>query len=226
MPASTTTTWNSRVLIRVGAISAALAVAATIAVASGSDPVGPAAPAAATTAASPTATPTTSATSTTSSTRAAALTVPQTTPATFFRPATFNVLGADHTAPGGNRKGWDSGVVRIERVVQLITQNAVDVVGFQEFQPPQAVRFQELVGTSWQTYPGANNLAGPSVNSIGWRTDVWTLARGTHAPDPLLRRSAEPDAGRAAPEQRDGSPRVVLQLAQPRRRTRSGAAVA
>ena len=185
MSASTTTTWSSRATIRVGAISAALAVAATIAVASGSDPVGPAAPAAATTAASPTATPT-AATTTSTSTRSASLTVPQTTPATFFRPATFNVLGADHTAPGGNRKGWDSGVVRIERVVQIITQNSVDVVGFQEFQPPQAVRFQELTGTSWQTYPGANNPAGPSVNSIGWRTDVWTLLEARTLPIPYF----------------------------------------
>ncbi|MCF6379805.1 alkaline phosphatase family protein [Nocardioides KLBMP 9356] len=187
MPASTTTSWNSRLMLRVGAISAALAVAATVAVASGSDPVGPAAPAAATTVASPTATPTTSSTSTTTAApRQAALTVPQTTPATFFRPATFNVLGADHTAPGGNRKGWDSGVVRIERVVQIIQQNSVDVVGFQEFQPPQALRFQELTGTSWQTYPGANNAAGPSVNSIAWRTDVWQLLESRTLPIPYF----------------------------------------
>ncbi len=185
MSASTTPFRSSRVMIRVGAISAALAVAATVAVASGSDPVGPAAPSAATTAASPTATPT-AATATGTTAQKASLSVPQTTPATSFRPATFNVLGADHTAPGGNRKGWDSGVVRIERVVQIISQNSVDVVGFQEFQPPQAVRFQELTGTSWQTYPGANNPAGPSVNSIGWRTDVWQLLEARTIPIPYF----------------------------------------
>ena len=66
----------------------------------------------------------------------------QTTPATFFRVGNFNVLGADHTAPGGNRKGWDSGVVRMDRVVALLKERTLDVVGFQEFQPPQAFRFQ------------------------------------------------------------------------------------
>ncbi len=179
MSASSATTRNPRLIIRVGAISAALAVAATIAVASGPEPVGPATTAAAATAAS--ATPAKAATA-----KAAAATVPQTTPATFFRPGTFNVLGADHTAPGGNRKGWDSGVVRIERVVQIITQNSLDVVGFQEFQPSQATRFQQIVGTSWQTYPGVNNPAGPSVNSIGWRTDVWQLLEARTIPIPYF----------------------------------------
>ena len=143
------------------------------------------------------------------------LEVPQTTPATGFRVGNFNVLGADHTAPGGNRKGWESGTVRMDRVVSLLGQNTLDVVGFQEFQPPQAARFTELMGTSWQTYPGLNNPAGPSVNSIGWRTDVWTAPRGAHPPDPLLRRRAEPDAGRAPAERRHRPPRVVLQHPQP-----------
>lgn len=190
MSATPATTWNSRVIIRVGAIAAALAVAATLATTSGPSPAPPAneaATAAATTTPSATPSTTPSAATTESSTvRTAATTALQTTPATFFRPANFNVLGADHTAPGGNRKGWDPGVVRIERVVQLLTQNSVDVVGFQEFQPPQAVRFQELTGTSWQTYPGANNPAGPSVNSIGWRTDVWQLLEARTLPIPYF----------------------------------------
>ena len=116
----------------------------------------------------------------------AAASVLQTTPATFFRAASFNVLGADHTAPGGNRKGWESGVVRMDRVVTLLQQQELDVVGFQEFQPPQATRFQELMGTSWQTYPGLDTAAGPSVNSIGWRTDVWTLLEARTLPVPYF----------------------------------------
>ena len=184
MSALPTTSRRSRVLIRAGAVSAALAVAATVAVTI-SDPtaVAPATRAAATTSASPT---TSAPAPATTSTKAALTTSPQTTPATFFRPATFNVLGADHTAPGGNRKGWDSGAVRIERVLQIITQNSVDVVGFQEFQPPQATRFAELTGTSWQTYPGNDNPAGPSVNSIGWRTDVWQLLEARTLPIPYF----------------------------------------
>ena len=121
-----------------------------------------------------------------SASASASASVIQTTPATFFRAGTFNVLGADHTAPGGNRKGWESGVVRTDRVVTLLQQQALDVVGLQEFQPPQAARFQELVGTSWQTYPGLDTTAGPSVNSIGWRTDVWTLLEARTLPIPYF----------------------------------------
>jgi hypothetical protein len=161
---------SARPMVRLGAIAAALAVAATLASAttstspSGASPVVPAARAM----------------------NASASTVVQTTPATFFRPASFNVLGADHTAPGGNRKGWESGVVRMERVVTIVGQQDVDVVGFQEFQPPQAQRFAELTGTSWQTYPGLNNPAGPSVNSIGWRTDTWQLLEARTIPIPYF----------------------------------------
>ena len=110
----------------------------------------------------------------------------QTTPATSFRVGTFNVLGADHTAPGGKRKGWDSGVVRMERVVSILGDRALDVVGFQEFQPPQAARFAELMGATWQTYPGLNNAAGPSVNSIGWNTSVWQLLEARTLPIPYF----------------------------------------
>ncbi len=110
----------------------------------------------------------------------------QTTPTTSFRVGTFNVLGADHTAPGGNRKGWDSGVIRMDRVVNILGSRELDVVGFQEFQPPQAARFNELMGTSWQTYPGLDAAAGPSVNSIGWRTDVWQLLEARTLPIPYF----------------------------------------
>ncbi|MDR7251441.1 hypothetical protein J2X46_000413 [Nocardioides sp. BE266] len=117
----------------------------------------------------------------------AASTAVQTTPATFFRAATFNVLGADHTAKGGNRKGWESGVVRMERVVSLLGSQDLDVVGFQEFQPPQAQRFAELMGASWQTYPGLDTSTGaPSVNSIGWRTDTWQLLEARTLPIPYF----------------------------------------
>ncbi|HEY0643653.1 MAG TPA: endonuclease/exonuclease/phosphatase family protein, partial [Nocardioides sp.] len=161
---------SARPVVRLGAIAAALAVAATLASATTS-----------TSSSSPS-----SILPAAKAMNASASTVVQTTPATFFRPATFNVLGADHTAPGGNRKGWESGVVRMERVVTIVGQQDVDVVGFQEFQPPQAQRFAELTGTSWQTYPGLNNPAGPSVNSIGWRTDTWQLLEARTIPIPYF----------------------------------------
>ncbi len=168
------TSVNARPWARLASIAAALAVAATLTATPQS--IGPAR-------AAGTSTTTTSPAATTARNAAS---VEQTTPATFFRAATFNVLGADHTAPGGNRKGWESGVVRMERVVNIIGQTDLDVVGFQEFQPPQAQRFSELTGTSWQTYPGLDTTAGPSVNSIGWRTDTWQLVEARTLPIPYF----------------------------------------
>lgn len=93
---------------------------------------------------------------------------------TCFRVATFNVLGANHTAPGGNRPGWERAPVRISRTAALLEGLNVDVVGFQEFQPPQATTFRRLAGSNWQTFPGLKEPSdAPPVNSIAWRTDVW-----------------------------------------------------
>ena len=136
------------------------------------------------------------------------------------------MLGADHTAPGGNRKGWDSGVVRMDRVVTLLQQQELDVVGFQEFQPPQAARFQELTGTSWQTYPGLDTTAGPSVNSIGWRTDTWQLLEARTLPIPYFDGVPSRMPAVLLAEHRHRPTRVVLQHPQPRRRPRARAAVA
>ena len=103
----------------------------------------------------------------------------------------------------------------MDRVVSLLQENTLDVVGFQEFQPPQATRFQELMGTSWQTYPGLNNPAGPSVNSIGWRTDVWTLLEARTIPIRVNRAAAAASArtnetvklGNVAPISHEGGSR-------------------
>lgn len=191
MPGTTTSPGSARsqrsrrpsVRRRLGAVAIALATAAVLA------PTTPEATPEATTGAAADvvlAAASTSKTADRVTARNASLVADQTTHATFFRLGNFNVLGADHTAPGGNRKGWDSGVVRMDRVVALLNERELDVVGFQEFQPPQATRFGELMGTSWQTYPGVNNPAGPSVNSIGWKTDTWTLLEARTIPIPYF----------------------------------------
>lgn len=53
-----------------------------------------------------------------------------------FNVATFNVLGASHTANGG-RPGYATYTSRLVRAVTLMNQRALDVVGTQEFQGKQ-----------------------------------------------------------------------------------------
>jgi hypothetical protein len=97
--------------------------------------------------------------------------------ATVFRLSSFNLLGAGHTAPGGDRPGWASGSTRMEWTVQILEQNSIDVVGFQEMQPPQFSKFDELAGQRFGIFPGDQMTTAAMANSIAWRQDQFTLLR-------------------------------------------------
>ena len=74
--------------------------------------------------------------------------VPGDTQPTSVRVASFNLLGAGHTSPRGNKagRGWASGTQRMKWAVQLIQNYKLDVVGLQEFESPQYSEFMRLVG--------------------------------------------------------------------------------
>ena len=97
---------------------------------------------------------------------------------TVFKVGSLNVLGAGHTRPGGNRKGWAPGVKRMGWQVQLLRQHDIDVVGFQEFQPPQAAVFDRKAGATYDRYP-ASGPRGFVRNAIAWRSDRWTMVSGS-----------------------------------------------
>jgi endonuclease/exonuclease/phosphatase family metal-dependent hydrolase len=88
-----------------------------------------------------------------------------------FNIGSFNVLGNSHTRPGGEKPSMDAGPTRMHRAVQLIQQKQLDVVGFQEFQAPQAKEFQKLAGQQY----GLFHAKGDTVNSIAWRKDKFQL---------------------------------------------------
>ncbi|HYO40611.1 MAG TPA: endonuclease/exonuclease/phosphatase family protein [Nocardioidaceae bacterium] len=94
-----------------------------------------------------------------------------------FTVSSFNVLGANHTPPGGRRA---SGATRIAWVNQLLNHHHVDVAGFQELQPSQYTRLRAITKGSWGFYPGLGGQRKiDSENSIGWRTDKFRLVHGT-----------------------------------------------
>lgn len=93
---------------------------------------------------------------------------------TAFRIATFNVLGASHTRPGGKAAARPSGAERMKGVVGLLAAYAVDVVGFQEFEPEQSHAFDALAGAAWDSFPGTSG-GGDVRRTIAWRTDTWEL---------------------------------------------------
>ena len=88
-----------------------------------------------------------------------------------FKLATFNVLGASHTDPGGNKRGYRSGVARVDGAVRTLRRHAVDVAGMQEFQPPQQRRFRELA-PEYGVY-------GHADNAVVWRTERFRKVRTT-----------------------------------------------
>ena len=95
--------------------------------------------------------------------------------ATTLRLSSFNVLGAGHTAPGGNKTGYATGDQRMKWAVQLIQKYSLDVIGMQEFQPIQYDTFEQLVGDQFGVYPGNQLTRAAMANSIAWRLSKWQL---------------------------------------------------
>jgi hypothetical protein len=94
-----------------------------------------------------------------------------------FKVASFNVLGYNHTLNGA--RGMADGVTRIGWANQLLGIHRVSVAGFQELQAPQVKRFLEITAGTWALYPGLTVRGVDSDNSIGWRTDKFSLVRAT-----------------------------------------------
>ncbi len=80
--------------------------------------------------------------------------------------ASWNVLGHDHTAPGGRkyRKGWAAGTKRIRWAADRIRREGYDVVGFQEMERPQRLAFRKHVGKGWALHSAGINTV------VAWRT--------------------------------------------------------
>lgn len=94
-------------------------------------------------------------------------------PATRFHVASFNVLGYNHTAKGGDARGYADGIERMGYAYQILKNHHVNVVGFQELQPQQYERFNQLTGKRWSLYPGDRLERIAMHNSIAWKTSKW-----------------------------------------------------
>ncbi|HEX5495971.1 MAG TPA: endonuclease/exonuclease/phosphatase family protein, partial [Mycobacteriales bacterium] len=107
-------------------------------------------------------------------------------PTTTFRISSFNLLGASHTAPGGNKHGWAPAARRMRGAVAKLTQHDVSVAGLQEFQVPQYHALRALTGGRYGVYPGASAGRAAVQNSIIWRTSDWQLAQAGTVPIPYF----------------------------------------
>ena len=92
-----------------------------------------------------------------------------------FRIATFNVLGASHTGPGGNKPAYyPDASARMNMAIGALRGNGIDVVGFQEFEASQYGMFTARAG-EYSLYPGLS-LGDKSVRfNIAWRSSAFQL---------------------------------------------------
>lgn len=91
-----------------------------------------------------------------------------------FTVASLNVLGHDHTKPGGNKPGWASSYRRMAAAKKVMNGHGVDVVGLQEFEPPQRREFQRL-SPGWAQYPGIKAPPRSGADAVAWNTAVWKV---------------------------------------------------
>jgi len=96
-----------------------------------------------------------------------------------FRLATFNVLGASHTTKRGDSRIKRSYDLRMNYGIQVLAAHKADVVGFQEFETPQARLFEKLVGPVWGLWPTAGGSGADGRNSIGYAKAKWELVKGS-----------------------------------------------
>ena len=95
-----------------------------------------------------------------------------------FQISTFNVLGSQHTAPGGDHPNYPSAGVRTPRAVARLRAFGVDIVGMQELQPDQLNAFTAMTG--FAAYPGYAFGSRETDNSILYDDSRFEFVSGSY----------------------------------------------
>lgn len=90
-----------------------------------------------------------------------------------FDMMSFNILGSQHTAPGGGTDNYAPGRIRSEWAANVMNDHDASIVGFQEIQRDQLDSIMAATQNRYAVYPG-DTLGGKGIpQSVMWRTDVW-----------------------------------------------------
>jgi endonuclease/exonuclease/phosphatase family metal-dependent hydrolase len=94
-----------------------------------------------------------------------------------FSLTSFNILGSQHTAPGGGAPGFAPGRLRAEWAARIVLDRDVDVVGWSELQPDQYAAMTRALGGRYTFWPGSALKYAGTPASLMWRHDrfsaVW-----------------------------------------------------
>ncbi len=112
-----------------------------------------------------------------------------------FQVGTFNVLGSQHTRPGGSRSGaFPPATRRTPMAANLARSHGVDVVGLQELKPDQLAGLRSRLGM--EAFPGHAFGSRDTDNSILWDPGMFEKVSGgsfqikfmnAHRPQTVLR---------------------------------------
>lgn len=101
-----------------------------------------------------------------------------------IRVASFNVLGSNHTLPGGERPAYPTAGSRTPQAAGVINSHGTELVGLQEAKPDQISTLTRMTGmVAW---PGAG--AADPDNSVLWDPSRFELVEGSTFPITFMSR--------------------------------------
>jgi endonuclease/exonuclease/phosphatase family metal-dependent hydrolase len=103
-----------------------------------------------------------------------------------FRIGSFNVLGSQHTAPGGGRQKYPPASTRTAGAAGLVGKHGVDILGTQELQADQLRDLQNRTGLA--AWPGFGWGEAETDNSVLYDPGVFEVVSGSQFTIPFMGR--------------------------------------
>lgn len=99
---------------------------------------------------------------------------------------TFNILGSQHTAPGGARPNFAPGRVRTEWAKNLIARRGATLIGLSEPQPDQITALDVATNGAYSIYPGNTMGYEAAPQSVMWKDSEWSFVWGNTVQMPFM----------------------------------------
>jgi endonuclease/exonuclease/phosphatase family metal-dependent hydrolase len=103
-----------------------------------------------------------------------------------FVTTTFNVLGSQHTEPGGGSPEWGPGRLRTEWAANLIQSSRSSLLAFQETQTDQIRTLERIIGDRYDSWPGTKAGARAGWQTVMWDSKRWTMEANENVDLPVL----------------------------------------
>ena len=108
----------------------------------------------------------------------------------------FNVLGSNHTQPGGGALNYAPARIRTEWTANMLQSQSADIIAFQELKVDQYSQLQETLAPTYAFYPSSPEAGKVVWQSVMWDTSQWEFVAakdisvpviGTTRPNPMVR---------------------------------------